>query len=603
MKLSGIALAMLVALLSGCGGGGSDSGSVGGSLASSSSSGSVTGGILGADGSAMAFGRVSINSLVDASSSTGTADRNGALAIPTSGVTFPAIVKIQSLNGSKTNYGYIANGSQATVPVTPLTTLILAIASGGNPANITSSTQLSASRIDTAKAAVNAIFYSVFRAFSVNSSADLLATGFATDHTGLDLLLDAITIKFDAAGSPTICTKILNSCKTLNLSSLDTTALAITDAEVAALTSAPIGSCSAVINNLTSSAITTGTSLYATTFLNSGLDAAGYRQAMVSTLGGLSASFMNPIFIGKDDNNNYLFQFDYLNTSTNQYAGSLVIPFNIVGASCVMVGDQLPFMIQANSSVTAQYRVDGTGNNSATTTAAPVAGFSFKAGGDGFGGTTVQNTVTVSGQPVTIQTIRFYFCDANRVCSRQLMEMVKGASNNGYYYTPGGVNTLPLLSYTAAGINSASDFYNGNPNPIKVDMLDAGGTIRKTAYLKIRGGFIPANFLSAVTLPSVSNAQAVLAAQSTIANPTLNITIPNGTAVQRVWLTSFAMSNNGQPLTNQKFVLSSSSTTMQMSLTINSTDDYRSIQLGGSTSDGTPISIKYVWALNCTGCS
>lgn len=602
MKKMLLLLSMLCAFIAACGGGGGSSLSGPGS---GSPGGSVSA-ISAADGAAMAYGVVSINSLVDSTSYSGTADVNGELAIPSSGVTYPAIVKVQSLSGGKVNYGYVASSSQAKVPVNPLTTLVLSIASGGNPASITGVGQLGVDSLASAKTAVNAIFGTIFRAFSVAVDTDLLTTAFPTNHTGLDLILDVLNVKFDALGHPTVCAKLFNTCKTFDLANLDKTPLSITAGEVVSLTSLPLAACSASIKALTSSAITSDASLYASDFLNSGLDAFAYRQAMAARFGNLAANFNNPIFIGKDANNNFVFAFDYFNASSNQYVGTFTMPFKMSGNSCVMAGDQLPFWIQVTSQITMQTRVDGT-NDPAVTTASPIRGLVFRAGGDGFGGTSVQNTVDVNGSPVTIQTLQFFMCDSDNVCTRPLMEMTKGSGNNGYYYTPNPnrKNTIPALSYTDAGIPNPAAFYNGNPNPILVKMLDKkpdeSQTVLKEVRLKIRGGYISAAEMRAIDMPAVTNAQSILGAGTTLVNPTLNISVPNGVVVQGLSLASGLMT--GQVTSTSKFVMSGSTTTMVVPRTIDSGTSYRSIQLNANTVSGTPIWIKYVWSPECSGCS
>ena len=559
-------------------------------------------GIFAADGSPMAYGAVTISSLVNSSTSSATADVNGNTPIPASGITYPALVKVISVSGNKVNYGYIADSAQTVVPVNPLSTLVIAIASGGNPAAVTSTSQLSASALGSAKTSVNTIFSGIFSAFSVSPTIDLLRTNFSTNHTGLDLILDAMNIKFGVTGNPTICTKLQNTCKTLDLAQLDTTPLTISASEVTQLNSVPIATCSGVINGLTSTSITSDASLYASDFLQSGLSGAQYRTSLASKFGTNSATFHSPIFIGTDFSNNFVFQFDYLNAATHEYVGSMSLPFKLEANRCVMAGDQLPFWIQVTSQITAQTRVDGT-NSPAVTTASPVRGLDFRAGGDGLGGQTVQNTLIPAGggSPVTIATLQFYLCNANDNCSQHLMDMVKGSTNNGYYYIVNGENTIPVVSYTSAGINSAGTFYNGNPKPILVKMLDANGTVQRTVRLRVRGGFITAAEMSAIAMPSITNAQTILSTQSTIINPSLAMSIPTGTVVQSLSLSSGLMI--GQVTTTSKFVMSSQSGSTTIPRTLDAATDYRSIFMGASTTGGIPMSLKYVWSPTCTGCS
>jgi hypothetical protein len=235
----------------------------------------------------------------------------------------------------------------------------------------------------------------------------------------------------------------------------------------------------------------------------------------------------------------------------------------------------------------------------------PVAGLFFKASGDSFGHSNqAMYDITVGGNTYSIRTLQFNLCDANQNCSHLLDMQLATGNYSGFYYIVNSTNTLPALSYTAANILSASDFYNGNPDPIQVNMLDGNSTIRKTVYLKIRGPYIsPASaILASAALPSVTNAAAVLSTVTNIPNPSLNVNIPTGTLVQSISLTNGPTS--GSPVTTANFILSGSSTSTAINATINVvTDNYRSIAIGGSTTGGIPIYVKYVWAPSCTGCS
>ena len=600
--LRSVIFLIIVTALTACGGGGGGS-----STSSSTSAPAVTtaaGSISAADGSAMSYASITISSLSDSTIYTGAADINGNISVPTSGLTFPAIVKAQSLDGTKINYGYIANNSQTSVPVNPLSTLVLAVASNGNPVLITSASQLSAGSIAAAKTAVNSIFSNVFSQFSVASNMDLLTTSFPANHAGIDLILDSMSVIFDHSGNPTVCTKILNTCKVFTIAALDTSPITLSAANINSIRSVPVDACSNFVTNLNSTSFSTfNSSLYDDNFLNSGLSAQSYNSNFYSKLNGINASFNTPLFIGQDVNGNYIFQFYVYNTTTNQYAGTQSMAFKLNGAgSCVIAGDQLPFWIQVSSQITYNTRINGTFGgaptptaNAGTVTTAPIAGIYFKAGGDSFGNSAALDNVSVSGSPITIQTLQFYLCDANNICNTPLITMTKGSSNNGYYYTPNNVNTLPIVSYSSLGITSATSFYNGNPNPIKVVMRDSANAVQATTYLKIKGAYISPSELQAINLPSVSNVSDILNTQSDLANPTLNLAIPTGSIIQSVSLTSG--SNSGAPTTNSIFVLSSSSTSSTFSKTVSvSNDNYRSIQLNGSTSTGKSIAIKYVFS-------
>jgi hypothetical protein len=593
------------AIVVACGGGGGS-----GTSTSSNAGGTAGAGMVSAaDGSAMAYSQIIFSSLADSTSFSGTADIGGNIQVPSSGVTFPILVKAVSLDGSKINYGYVANNAQTSVPVNPLSTFVLAIASNGNPASISSASQLTTQSIASAKTAVNAIFTNIFSAFNVSTSIDLLTTSFSANHTGMDLVLDSMGVYFDAIGNPTLCTKISNQCKVFTLSSLDTSPISLSAQTIASINSVPFQACSTFINGLGSSSFATYNSgLYDASFLNSGLTSQAYSSAMAAKLSGVSASFNTPIYVGQDANNNHIFQFFVFNNGTNQYAGTQSMSFKSSGGNnCVMVGDQLSFWIQVSSQITSYTRVDGSfagaqnpAGSPSVVTAAPITGLYFKAGGDGFGNSGALDNLVNQGSPpvataTTIQRLQFNLCDASNNCNTPLIELRKGNANNGFYYVPSNVNTIPVVSYSSINLNSPTSFYNGNANPIQVKMLDGNNTVQQTTYLKIRGGFISQAELQAVTLPSVSNATSILNTQSNLSAPSLSINIPTGTIVQSISLTSGP--NNGTPTTSSAFVLSTSSLSSTMNQSINvATDNYRSIMLNGSTATGKPISVKYVFS-------
>jgi hypothetical protein len=568
----------------------------------------VTPGTVSAsDGAAMSYAAINFVSLIDNTKISLTADVNGAVSVPSSGLTLPALVKATSLDGTKINYGLLSASNQTTVPVNPLSTLVLTIAAGADPSSITSVSQITQQSLQSANSSVNSIFQTVFSKLGVSNSVNLLTTSFSTNHTGLDLVLDSMSVIFDASGNPTLCTKISNSCKILNLGNLDTTPINITQQQLALINSVPLVACSQFINALSSNSFSSYTSsLFDAGFLNSGLNAQQYSSAMSNKLGSINATFNTPIYLGQDANNNYLFQFYVFNNTLKEYAGTQTMQFKLNGSNCVMAGDQLPFSFKVTSQITYYTRVSGSFGGvsnpaavSSVVTSTPISGIYFNVGGDGFGDSNALDVVNSNGSAVTIQTVKFYFCDSNNNCNNHLIDLTKGYTNNGFYYTPNGVNSLPLVDYASVGITSAASFYNGNANPIQVQMFDGNNNLIQTSYLKLKGGFVSQNDLQAINLPSVTNAQTILNTQVDLQNPQLNINIPSGTLVQSASLTNGP--SNGTPTTTNMFVLSSSSLNLTINKTISaSNDSYRSIMLNGSTTNGKPISVKYVFS-NASG--
>ncbi|KQU78460.1 hypothetical protein ASE08_03930 [Rhizobacter sp. Root16D2] len=88
----------------------------------------------------------------------------------------------------------------AHVNVTPLTELITALALGTAPGETFDPALLTAPKLQSAQASVQALLRAVLDAMGVASTVDLRTAVFAADHSGLDRALDAIRIERSAAG-------------------------------------------------------------------------------------------------------------------------------------------------------------------------------------------------------------------------------------------------------------------------------------------------------------------------------------------------------------------------------------------------------------------
>jgi hypothetical protein len=565
------------AALVACGGGGG-----------SSSSTPVAAGVVQASaGSPISSAKVLFTSLSDSTSYNTTADSQGNISIPQTGVTYPAIVSATSLDGSLTYYGYIASSTQQTAPVNPITSLILALASGRNPSAITSASQLTDSSMTTAKSNAQAIFANILSAYSIPSTTDLLSANFTQNHTGLDLLLDTMSMSIDAQGNSVLCSKISGACKNVSAVSPNTTAIAYSSADATALSQTPLSQCFATINGFSIGTLTSNANLYSASFLTNGQSASQYMASMASLYSGVSVSFNVPLYVGKDGNGNYLFKFSIVDSTSNKFLANALMPFNLdASGNCVLVGNQLPFSISVTSQILNQSRVDGTSNPNAITIGA-VTGLYFQASGS--------STPTYQG--VAVKALSFDYCDANASCTH-LVDMGKGATNNGFYFAN---NPVPILSYSSVGLTSAN-FYNGNPNPIKVTLKDANGiAIGNPQYLKVTGRFIADSELSAITIPSISNATALLTTSTDIVSPVINYTTNSGLVATYASLSHGLVS--GQVSGTTQMILSPISGSTTFTDTISATDTYRSLILNSNIPGGGIMRVKYVWSPTCTGCT
>ena len=175
--------------------------------------------------------------------------------------------------------------------------------------------------------------------------------------------------------------------------------------------------------------------------------------------------------------------------------------------------------------------------------------------------------------------------------------MQKGSGNNGFYFSG---NPVPILSYSSVGMTN-TNFYNGNPNPVKVTLKDVSGNpIGSVLYLKITGRFISDTELNAITLPSISNAASLLSTVTNLVSPTINYTTNSGFVAASVNL--FHGPYIGQSTGATKMILSPVSGTATIADTINvTTDTYRSLTLYSSLPGSGLIRTKYVGSPQCTG--
>jgi hypothetical protein len=570
----------LLTLLSACGGGGSSPNSP-----NSPNMASAPVVVQTSQGSPMVYASI-VAFGADSSISHGTADANGNWTLPSTGITYPVVAKAISVDGSRVYYGYAANNTQSVVPVNPLTSLIITLAYNGNPASITSSSQLSPGALSAEEGNAKAIFANIFTQFGISPSVEVLSTAVAPDHSGMDLLFDTMSIQFDRSGNPIICSKISNTCRVLNLASLDTTPIQLSVQDVTTLNQVPFSQCSALVNGLTLTAFTTDPSIYSTSFLNNGANRSQFMSFASGPYTGSNVSFNTPMYAGTDSNGNHLFQFYVSDVSTQTYRGSITLPANLQNGKCAFMGNQLPFDLYVKSTVWNQIRVDGT---SQAVTNGPVIGLYFQA-------FSLSGTPTYAGQPVS--SVSFYFCDASNNCSAPPVNMFVGSSGYeaGAFYL--AQHAVPILSYSSVGITSAAQFYSGNPNPVKVVMRDASlNPIGNPLYLKIvGGGYISDNtLLDPANLPAFTNAAVILSTTTDLTNHTLTYTLPPGFVASMLLQgdqvpTGYEYGIGGQPL------MSTTSGSVTLTNTIHASDQYRNLQLDSYTSGGLiVVTTRYVY--------
>lgn len=192
------ALCGVVAMtLAGCGGSGEST-----PAASTILSGTAAGG-------AAIIGNVIVTDSLGATKSAAIA-ADGRYTIDVSGMTGPFVLKAAGTVGN-TSVTYYSAATQAdlggTVNVTPFTNMIVSniaaqmaetyFSDSKNIANI--GALITPTALTNAQVALKEKLQPVLTALGVNSSIDLLRTSFATDHSGLDAVLDLVKVEVDTS--------------------------------------------------------------------------------------------------------------------------------------------------------------------------------------------------------------------------------------------------------------------------------------------------------------------------------------------------------------------------------------------------------------------
>ncbi len=138
------------------------------------------------------------------------------------GLTKPYILFAEGNVNGKTAHLYSAGVADGTINITPITDFILrnALGSAAETAYTdwtTTADTVSATVLDTAEAKVQAQLQPVLDAAGI-TDVDLMSGTFTANHTGIDKVLDVVSITYDAAGtSATVTNNVTSSTFTDNV--------------------------------------------------------------------------------------------------------------------------------------------------------------------------------------------------------------------------------------------------------------------------------------------------------------------------------------------------------------------------------------------------
>lgn len=230
-RLTKLALAASLALsLAACGGGSSTSSTT--SQPTQQTATSIGGTV--AIGTALAGATVTV---VDANGkmATGTSNTDGSYTVSVQGLTAPLVLEAQDASGaSSLLYSVVptlaSSSTSLTANVTPLTTAVAALmTASGNPADLLASpSTVTTANVSNAEKALDQALSPILSANNVASTLDPIATAFTTNQTGLDAVIDSVSVTASTKGTGLQITSLAdpNSAIQLNSSTSVSTTLA-----------------------------------------------------------------------------------------------------------------------------------------------------------------------------------------------------------------------------------------------------------------------------------------------------------------------------------------------------------------------------------------
>ena len=208
-----ILLALLSALLFGCGGGGGGSSSA---PSSTTISGTAAAG-------APVVGIVTIrDSSNPVKEKTAPIDSTGKYTVDVAGMSGPFMLRAEGAVAGR-HYsmysGALQSDAGGTINITPLTDLVMSNIAGqigdnlfANNANFASA--ITAANLQTKQAELRALLLPVLSELGLSATVDFLRITFNANHTGVDALLDALRVTNDPATASAIITNIINQTST-----------------------------------------------------------------------------------------------------------------------------------------------------------------------------------------------------------------------------------------------------------------------------------------------------------------------------------------------------------------------------------------------------
>lgn len=243
-KRSVYAVVVSAALMTACGGGGGGGSASSGGGSPAPATTYTIGGVV-ATGASVPFAQVSLKDVTGATT-TATANANGQFTLTLADMTGPYLIRAVSPNGTATLYAIAQDEDlDGSLSVTPLSTLVLANVFGKDPAaafaDFSTTTAVAVSTKGSAAFNLYTSLSPLFSALAISiTDADMLLANFVADHTGLDRVLDAITISF-SGNTATIADKMGNTLFADDISSNIDVPAAVITGDIGATTDKAVG--------------------------------------------------------------------------------------------------------------------------------------------------------------------------------------------------------------------------------------------------------------------------------------------------------------------------------------------------------------------------
>ncbi|WP_321865258.1 cell surface protein [Paraburkholderia tropica] len=222
----------LIALLAACGSGGGSGPATSGTGSQQSIATSLGGTV--AVGTALVGATITV---VDGNghTATTTSDSNGNYNVDIKDLTAPFVVEAADSSGaSNLLYSVVATANTTSnapliANVTPLTTAVAALLTqSGNPGDLISNVSaITSDTISTAETVLGQALAPILKANGVAANIDPIATPFAANQTGLDAVIDAVSVDPSAKGTGLQLSSVADPNTTIQLNGTTTTATAL----------------------------------------------------------------------------------------------------------------------------------------------------------------------------------------------------------------------------------------------------------------------------------------------------------------------------------------------------------------------------------------